>query len=289
MANTIITAEKMVPVVDELYRQASLTAALDATKQVDFSGTKTVKVMKIETSGLGDYSRADGYPKGNAKVEWEALTLNEERAAALGVDRMDDEETLGMAFGGVIGKFVNEHVAPEVDAYRFSKYASAEGILSKTATYADGEALLDDIDVGSAALDDAEVPANRILYIASELRPQMMKAFSRHFGNDGVISRAVSEYNDMKIVFVPRRRFYTGITLNDGASNWGYANAGDKINFMIVSPTSVLQATKLALPKIFEPDNNIIKDEWLFQYRLYHDAFVYENKANGIYLSKVGA
>lgn len=288
MGNTIITAEKMVPIVDEIYKKASLTAGLDAATQVDFSGTKTVKVMKIETTGLGDYSREKGYPRGNAKVEWEPLTLNEERAAAIGVDRMDDEETLGKAFGGAIGKFVREHVAPEVDAYRFSKYASAEGILSKTATYADGEALLGDIDIATAALDDGEVPANRILYIASELRPQLMKAFNRNFGNDAAISRGVNVYNDMSIVYVPRKRFYTGITLNDGSENWGFANAGDKINFMIICPESVTQATKLALPKIFDPDSNILADEWLFQYRHYHDAFVYENKANGIYLSKTG-
>lgn len=289
MANTIITAEKMVPVVDEIYKKASLTAALDATTQIDFSGTKTVKVMKIETGGLGDYSRENGYPRSNTSVTWEEFTLNEERAAAIGVDRMDDDETLGKAFGGAIGKFVREHVVPEVDAYRFAKYASAAGIKSKTATYADGETLLNDIDVATADLDDGEVPTNRILYIASELRPLLMKAFSRNFGNDAAISRAVTNYNDMNIVYVPRSRFYTGITLNDGSSNWGYANDGEKINFMIVCPESVTQATKLALPKVFDPDTNILKDEWLFQYRLYHDAFVYEKKANGIYLSKTGA
>lgn len=289
MSNTIITAEKMIPVVDEIYKKASVTAALDATTQVDFSGTKTVKVMKIETTGLGDYDRATGYPRGNTKVEWESLTLNEERAAAIGVDRMDDEETLGKAFGGAIGKFVREHVAPELDAYRFAKYAGTSGILSKTATYADGETLLGDIDVATASLDDNEAPEKRILYIASELRPQIMKAFNRNFGNDAAISRAVTSYNDMSIVYVPRKRFYTEITLNDGSENWGFANAGTKINFMIICPDSVTQATKLALPKIFNPDNNILSDEWLFQYRHYHDAFVFENKANGIYLSKAGA
>lgn len=289
MPNTIITAEKMVPVVDELYRKASLTSPLDATTQVDFSGTKTVKVMKVETSGLGDYSRENGYPRSNTSVTWEELTLNEERAAAIGVDRMDDDETLGKAFGTAIGKFVREHVAPELDAYRFAKYASGEGINSITATYADGAALLHDIDIATAKLDDEEVPENRILYIASELRPQIMDAFTRNFGGDASVSRTVKSYNDMNIVYVPRKRFYTGITLNDGSSNWGYVNTGDKINFMIICPESVTQTTKLAMPKIFDPDTNILKDEWLFQYRHYHDAFIYEQKVNGIYLSKAGA
>jgi hypothetical protein len=36
--------------------------------------------------------------------------------------------------------------------------------------------------------------------------------------------------------------------------------------------------------KVFDPDVNQAKDAWLFQYRLYHDAFVYDNKVKGIYL-----
>lgn len=41
---------------------------------------------------------------------------------------------------------------------------------------------------------------------------------------------------------------------------------------------------KFIIPKIFTPDENQDKDMWKFQFRIYHDAFVYENKAKGIYL-----
>ena len=47
-----------------------------------------------------------------------------------------------------------------------------------------------------------------------------------------------------------------------------------------------MQVKKFALPKIFDPDVNQEKDAWKFQFRLYHDAFVYDNKAKGIYLHK---
>jgi hypothetical protein len=40
----------------------------------------------------------------------------------------------------------------------------------------------------------------------------------------------------------------------------------------------------MALPKVFDPDTNQEKDAWKFQYRLYHDAFAYENKVKGIYV-----
>ena len=53
---------------------------------------------------------------------------------------------------------------------------------------------------------------------------------------------------------------------------------------MLVYPGSVLQVQKFAMPKIFTPDENQDKDMWKFQFRLYHDCFVYDNKAKGIYL-----
>lgn len=287
--NTIQYAEKFVPVIDALYKKASLTAALDAQTQLDFTGTNTVKVMKVNTSGLGDYSRATGYPEGDVSVTWEAMTLTEERGKEMSIDRMDNDETLGQAFGMAMSEFIRLHVAPELDAYRFAKYASASGIGSKSGELADGAATLAAIDAAAAALDDAEVPEKRILYVSTAIKPLLMSAVSRQFGGDGAVSRVLTSYNDMPIVYVPQSRFYTGITLNDGSSAWGYAKNGENINFMMICPDSVLQATKMALPKVFDPDTNQEKDAWKFQYRLYHDALVYENKVNGIYLHKATA
>lgn len=286
MANSIITAEKFVPVIDGIYKKASLTAALDAKTKLDFSGTNTVKVMKVETSGLGDYSRNTGYPEGDVNVTWEAMKLNEERGKEMSIDRMDDEETLGQAFGMAMSEFVRLHVAPELDAYRFSKYASAAGVGSASASLTEGAALLTAIDTASASLDEAEVPENRILYVSSAMKPLLMAGVARQWGSEGGVSRVLTSYNDMPIVYVPQSRFYAGITLNAGSDAWGFTNTGAKLNFMMVCPESVLQVTKMALPKIFDPDTNQTKDAWKFQYRLYHDALVYENKANGIYVHK---
>ena len=289
MSNSIQYAEKFVPVIDALYKKASLTSALDAQTQLDFTGTNTVKVMKVSTSGLGDYSRATGYPEGDVSVTWEAMTLNEERGKEMSIDRMDDDETLGQAFGMAMSEFIRLHVAPELDAYRFAKYASASGIGSAAGALADGKATLAAIDAAAAALDDAEVPEKRILYVSTAIKPLLMEAVSRQFGGDGAVSRVLTSYNDMPIVYVPQSRFYTGITLNDGSSAWGYAKNGENINFMMICPDSVLQATKMVLPKVFDPDTNQEKDAWKFQYRLYHDALVYEKKVNGIYLHKATA
>jgi hypothetical protein len=92
----------------------------------------------------------------------------------------------------------------------------------------------------------------------------------------------------VQVVPVPQTRFYKGVTLDAGATSsaGGYAktpSTGRDINFMLIHPSAVVQPTKHALPKIFDPDTNQTADAWLFQYRLYHDAFVYANKVDGIY------
>ena len=277
MAN-IELVTKYVPVLDELYKTATLSSVLDAQTQVDFSNGNAVKVMKVETTGLGDYSRQDGYAKGTASLTWETLTLSEDRSAELSVDRMDDEEALNMAFGAIAGEFTRVNVAPELDAYRFAKYAKAANIGTATGTLADGAAVVTALRACATAMDEAEVPAeNRVLFITPT-------NYGLVEDLDTTKSREVLK-RFSTIVQVPQTRFYSEITLNAGGDAWGYTKAtgGKELNFLAVAKNAVVQTKKLVLPKIFDPDTNQLKDAWMFQYRLYHDAFVLENKSKGIY------
>lgn len=292
MANSIAYAQRFVPIIDAVYKNASVTAGMDAATRPDFSGVNEVKVLKVSTTGLGDYSRANGYPKGDVTAAWETLKLTEERGKEITVDRMDDEETLGMVFGTVTGEFMRLHVVPELDAYRFAKYASAAGISAAAPAALDKDTIIPAFDEAARQMDEDEVPQEgRVLYISSDLKPALNGALTRMYGSDAAVNTTLNGYNGMAIKYVPKTRFYTGITLNDGSSNWGYtkASGASDINFMVVYPPAILQVEKFALPKIFTPDENQDKDEWKFQFRLYHDAFVYENKAKGIYLHKAPA
>lgn len=279
METTITLAEKFVPVIDGIYKKASLTSILDAATQPDFSGVNTVKVMKVTTTGLGDYSKQNGYAKGNATLTWESMTLQEDRSAELEVDRMDNEETLGQAFGVIMNEFIRTNVAPEVDAYRFAKYAKTADIGTDAAALADGAAVVAAVRAAITAMDEAEVPAeDRYLFITPTLYGLVQDL-------DTTKSREVFK-RFAGIIEVPQTRFYTDITMNSGSEAWGFtkgASAKD-INFLAVSKSAVVQATKMALPKVFDPDTNQTKDAWKFQYRLYHDAFAYENKVKGIYV-----
>ena len=296
MANTIALAEKFLPILDEIYKRESLTARLDAkTKPVEFGGVNEIKIFKTSVVGLGNYSRSTGYPAGDVTATWETIALTQERGRAFAIDRMDDEETLGMAFGKLAGEFIRTQVVPEVDAYRFSKWASTANVsTTNAAALANAAATLAAIDVASGTLDDAEVPQEgRLLFIAQPQYRQLTAAVTRSLENQSTYDRRLRQLDEMTIIPVPQGRFYTSITLNAGAlsNQGGYTKgaAATNLNFILMHPTAVAQATKLANLKIFSPEENQLTDSWLFQYRLYHDAWVYDNKVSGVYIHKSNA
>ncbi len=286
MANSLEFAKKFLPVLDDIYKNLSVTQGMDAGKKLDFTGTNEVNVLKTSTTGLGDYSRTNGYPKGDITANWETLKLTEERGKELSIDRMDNEE-MANVFGIITGQFMRDWVVPEVDAFRFAKYASANGIKKATPAILTKDTIIAEIDEAVRQLNADEVPiAGRVLYINSDLQPILNNAFARSWGSQSVVSTMLTNYNGIPIKYVPPTRFYSEIMLNDGSEDWGYKKSenGKNINFMLIYPEAVLQVVKLTLPKVFTPDENQYKDMWKFQFRMYHDAFVYENKAKGIYL-----
>ena len=294
MAQSIALAQKFQPILDEVYKRESLTARMDATtKPVDFAGANVVKVFKTDPIGLGTYSRVTGYPAGQVVGTWETLTLSTERGRAFVIDRMDDEETLGMAFGTLASEFIRAQVAPELDAYRFAKYASWSGIqaVSPEATLG-ADSIISALDAAKLALDKQEVPSEgRLLYISDACMSYLQSKVSRFLANETAVDRRVMRWDGMDVIMVPQTRFYTAISLDAGAGvdAGGYAKSGHDINFIMLHPSSVLQVAKHASLKVFEPDENQTSDGYLAQYRIYHDAFVYDNKKKGIYLHSKGS
>lgn len=291
MANSISLVHKFLALIDAAYKYESKTAALDALSQSpDFLAANEIRVMKLALVGLGNYSRSTGYPAGDLTATWETMTLATERGRAFSLDRMDNEESLGLVLGNLIREWMRLFVAPELDAYRFSKYASFSGI-SEVGTPAtlSNSTVLAAIDVASGQLNADEVPTEgRLLFVSDTVQTFLDQAVTRQYGNETTVVRQIRDYNNMQVIMVPQTRFYKGITLNAGATSsaGGYvktASTGRDINFLMIHPTAILQPTKLNQVKYFDPDVNQISDGHLWQYRLYHDAFVYENMVDGVY------
>lgn len=285
MPNSIDLAKIYVPLCDEVYKEASLTADIDASADLIQQGfnANEIVIPMLDMDGLGDYSRNDGYVKGDASLTWETVKCDYDRGRKFNVDDLDNVETGGVAFGKLAGEFIRTKVVPELDAYRFAKYASTENILNASADFANGQEALDAIADAMAQMDDEEVPQEgRILYIASPIRRAIAQL-------DTIKSREVlADFS--KIVKVPRSRFYTAIERLDGKTEGqlkgGYKKAenGKNINFSIIHPTAVIQANKIVKPKILTPDVNPDADAWSYGYRIVSYAEVYANKAAGVFV-----
>lgn len=287
MANAITKFKTYIALLDEVYKQASLTADLDSDQSLVKAGANANEIIipKISMDGLADYSRNSGYVKGDVTLTNETVTFNYDRGRKFSVDNMDNEETAGLAFGKLSSEFIRTKTAPEQDAFRFATYAGATGIskVSAGATLTTGNDVLAALIAAQNKMDEDEVSAeNRILYITPTLYNLIMNVNTN-------ISKAVLD-SFAKVVKVPQSRFYTAIDLKDGksegeeAGGFAKAPAGKDINFMIIQKTAVIQYPKHTVNKVVTPEDNQTDDSWLFFFRAYGLADVYENKAAGIYL-----
>lgn len=71
---------------------------------------------------------------------------------------------------------------------------------------------------------------------------------------------------------------------NEKVGGFVKASTGKDINFMVIHKPALLQYPKHTVNKVISPDANQDSDGWLFFYRAYGLADVYENKVAGIYL-----
>lgn len=288
MANSITKFKAYIDKLDTVYQQASATSILDADADTVRMGAKAGEFLipKMSMDGLADYSRSSGYVKGDVTITYETKSCNYDRGRKFSVDAMDNEETAGIAFGKLASEFIRTKVVPEMDAFRFAKYASATGVLSAAeATPTAGTAVLTALQTAVNAQDEAEVNVDgKILFITPTLLTLAKNV-------DTTKSKAILDRFE-KIITVPQTRFYTAIDMKDGTSSnetaGGYAGAtgGYKINFMIINRDSVIQFAKHTVNKVVAPEENQTDDGYMFFYRAYSIAETYENKVKGIYLNR---
>lgn len=261
VANSIDLATRFLPFLDEVYKRESLSSVLDTLpERVNWIGAQTAKVFKVDVDGLGDYNRNAGFVPGSSDGTWETLTIQKDRGRSFTIDVMDNDETVGMAFASTLGQFERVSVVPEIDAYRFAKYAAGAGT-TVTGTLSNSDDIPGLLTTAQAAMDDKEVPyEGRILFCNPTIYGYLKNDITRYVDNEATdINRTVEMYDNMRVIRVPSGRFNTVCTLaqpTDASSTGGYTAAGVDINFMIVHPSAVLQVIKHQIPRVFSPEVN---------------------------------
>lgn len=279
--NNIELSTVYLPLLDEVYKNEVKTSVLDGDQATIKKGQNgEIKVAKLDMDGLGDFDRNSGYTEGTSKLTWETIKYDKERSQKLKIDRLDNDESLGIAVAKLSSEFLRTKVAPETDAARIAKIASVEGVSKKEETITTGDEMYKALRAGTNKQDEDEVSTeNRILFITPTGKALIDDLET--YKSKSVMSRF------SQVIEVPQTRMYTAVTLNTGEENYGYkkADGAADINFMIVERSAVVTAMDQFI-KYFSPDEDQNGDSHVFPYRNYNlYGHVYENKLAGVYVS----
>lgn len=286
MANVINYAEKYTAELDQVLQQQSLTGILE-TPSVNWLDAKTFHVPSINVSGYKPHSRNSGFNPGDVETTNEPYTLSFDRDIEFFVDRADvDESAQASSAANVTSTFMNEHALPEMDAYRFSKIATAAIGSGHTASVAITPANVYGI-LKAAILPRRKYGAqNIVLYVSSLVMDALERSteFTRNIeaSSTGSLDSRVTSLDGVRIIEVwDQARFKTKFVFTNG-----FVPAVDAldINFLLVAKPAIVAKAKLSYIKLWNPGEHIKGDGFLYQNRMYHDLFVMKNKADGVFV-----
>lgn len=294
-ANDINYAQIFQTLLDEQMVQEARTGwMVDNAGLVQYDGGKQVKIPKLTMTGLGNYSRANGYPEGSVTLEYETRDMTMDRAAQFLLDQMDVNETNFVANATTImSEFQRTQVIPEVDAYRISKLATYA--IANTATEATNveygytpapETIIAKLAAAcEIAGDDAYIMATPATCVALESKIGTNNIESVDFTQAGFDQR-VPAFNGRPIIKVDPARMVTAITVADLANGagggWSKGATAKDINFIVCPRIAPIGIDKLDEPKIFDPSVVQEYSGWLIDYRRYFDMWVMDNKIGSI-------
>ena len=293
VSNSVGYASSYLPILDEIYQAESKTAILDTAQDRVYYDPKahTFNLFEIDMVGNADYSRNNGFVRGDVTAAWRSYAPQYDRGRQFVVDRIDNDEAMGMVFPSLGAEYMRLKAIPETDAIRFRDYSKNAADSMKTAeNISTAEGAITAIDLGTEKMDNAEVPyEGRILFVNPTMYRLIKGGISRMVMNgENDVNFNVEFYNDMRVIMVPKGRFNTALTLaqpdaHDGVG--GYTLTGSTINFMIIHPSAIMQANCFTEPRIFAPGVWQQSQGWAWDFRQYHGAWVKHQKTNGIYVN----
>ena len=269
------------PKTDELFAAESKISLLTNT-DYDWTGAHTVKVWKISTSEMNDYSRCR--VKGQSEVasisrygelidlnaQTEELTLKKDRSFIFNIDKLDMDETAQqLAAETALARQLREVVIPEVDKYTYGVMTAGAGntVVGDTTTPANIYSL---VLAGSEFLDDNEVPeTERALVVVPSIYTMLKQSDIFDKTDVGAEMRArgvVATLDGMNVIKIPSNRM---------PANFG---------FMIAHPSATTAPVKLEDYGMYE--DTPLSSGTIVTGRICYDAFVLDNKKKGIYVYK---
>lgn len=293
--NTLTYATQLQTALDNSATLGLTSGWMDANAgQVKYNGGNKVRMPQMETTGLKDYDRDNGYPEGSVTLTYKDYDMTMDRGTSFQLDSMDVDETNFIANAtSVTSLFQKEHVLPEIDAYRYSKLyallkAGDRAAAPYTAKAADVmDALL--ADIGKIREEVGEdVPL--VISIAQsvktmlELNDKFAKRLNVADFKAGAISTQLKQIDNCFLKAVPSARMKTAYIFKDGKSEGekegGFvpAESAKQINWIITAQKAPIAVTKQDKMKIIDPETYQKAEAWFIGYRRYHELWLPESR-----------
>lgn len=293
--NTLSYGIQLQKALDASATQGLTSGWMDANAgQVVYNGGNKVRMPQMETTGLKDYDRDNGYPEGSVTLTFKDYDMTMDRGTSFHLDAMDVNETNFIANAtSVASSFQKEHVIPEIDSYRYSKLyalfkAGGRAAAPYTAKAADVmDALLADIgkirdEVGEDVplVISISQPVKTML----ELNDKFAKRLNVADFKAGAINTRLKQIDNCFLKPVPSARMKTAYVFKDGTSEGekegGFApgESAKQINWIITVQQAPIAVTKQDKMKIIDPDTYQRADAWFIGYRRYHELWFPESR-----------
>lgn len=287
---------KVVPRLYQQYLQGAFTSWMENNAiGVEYNGGKYVLMHEMSVDGLGNYDRNLGFVRGNVTGSKKQYEMTMDRGREFLIDVADSDETgFLMNAGSVMSIFQNEHVIPEIDAYRIGK------IFSIVSTNAADNVKAENIDPNNITLtlaDDIAALRDKVgnVPLIIMMSGLTQKYFGREFIHNldyvnfarGALNTKVKSLDGDPFMIVPSSRMKSAYTFRDGLTTGqeagGFvaaANAKD-IKWIIMPATAPIAVAKIDKSRVFDPNTYQGAHAWKTDYRIFHDLWMtpkgYEN------------
>ena len=272
-------ASKFLPYVDEQFTAES-KKSLITNNDFDWTGAHTVKVYKVSTSEMNDYDRPGtglhwsryGEVK-RLDATTQEMALLKDRSFTFAVDKLDADETSGsLEAAAALARQLRDVVIPEVDAHVYARMCEDAGTKPAAAALTASN-IYEKILGAGQTLDDALVPeTERYLIVTPAVYLLMKKSkdivMETNIGSDLRLKGVIGMIDGLTVIKVPEARL------------------PEDFGFLLAHPCATVAPTKLEDYKVHQDPPGISGS--LVEGRIAYDAFVLDNKANGLYYQAQG-
>ncbi len=300
--NLIETATVIQTTLDKAAVAKATTGWMEVNSElVKYNGGAEVKIPSLDMDGMADYDRKSGFVEGDVEFKYQTRTMTQDRGRSFSFDENDVNETnFGLTASTVMAEFQDKKVVPEIDAYRYSRIATA-CIAKKKASggyEAEESTVLQKLYYDLAAVREI-VGDSTPLVITISMRVSAILAMSEKLSKrldvtdfeQGAVTLKVRTLDGIPLIPVGADRLKTEYLFRDGKTtgqeSGGFAPTENSksINWMITPRKAPIAVSKTDKMRIFDPETNQKARAWAMDYRKFHDLWIPDRKVDECFVN----